>query len=497
MALMKITAALLFMTCCNCVILSALVMRAGSAATAAASPNSVGNSNISCAVMNQSNCVSGVAGLDHHGSTATVKFLGVYQTAGACRDACDKNSTNTDPCHSWAFYYPDTKQTDYAGACYGRHDKVFNPVTHISRSKNHVCTAVSCMYPIPPTPAPAPAPPTPPLPPRPASPVDPNLLPIAYLGGVGDVGNENFTTACNFQVVAIINAFCWQASSPAHVNCTNQTSEAHYIINTSARLQKQCPTVLTQMYLNSMMNFWWYTSLFEQFEGDNQSQLLHDIDGNIVRVTQDGGNPNMTVFDFGQNETKAKYMSVVDEALAGGITSFFLDKAAVAVADGKICNHICAQIAPDVGTAWNVGHNEVLREIAEKSSGPTVGNGGNTCPVMGGCGADGGRFATDKSGIEAFQQKLAEPDVFSLFALFPVSRDGYAAFLMGYTHGRSWLWWYSSEPRWIEEFGHKLGLPIGAATLVDGVYHRSFTLGAHVTFDTHTNTGNFQWPSSE
>lgn len=49
------------------------------------------------------------------------------------------------------------------------------------------------------------------------------------------------------------------------------------------------------------MNFWWYTSMFKLFDpaqGGNESLLLHDVNGELVRVTQDGGNPNMTVFDW-------------------------------------------------------------------------------------------------------------------------------------------------------------------------------------------------------
>eukprot|EP01079_Euglenida_sp_SAG-EU17-18_P001939 gene1939-2983_t len=143
-------------------------------------------------------------GLDHHGSTATVKFLGVFAQPAACRDACTANSTGIDPCHSWAFYYPDTPQEDFRGACYGRHDRVFDPQTGIPRSRNHVCTAVSCHYPVPPSPPlppKPPPPPAPPFPPHPPPPVDPALAPVAYLGGVdGDgTGPMNFTLACRFQ----------------------------------------------------------------------------------------------------------------------------------------------------------------------------------------------------------------------------------------------------------------------------------------------------------
>ena len=99
------------------------------------------------------------------------------------------------------------------------------------------------------------------MPQRPAPPVDPELLPIMYLGGVNSDGNtsSNYSRACRFQVVAIINSFCWNArSDPRHDRCTNHSAEFQYIVDQSQALQKVCPGVLTQMYLNSMMNFWWY-----------------------------------------------------------------------------------------------------------------------------------------------------------------------------------------------------------------------------------------------
>ena len=74
------------------------------------------------------------------------------------------------------------------------------------------------------------------------------------------------------------------------------------------------------------MNFWWY-ELHRGFLGANQSQLLHDVDGELVRVRQDGGVPNLTVYDFGQQATRDKYLATVDRALASGISGFFLVRA--------------------------------------------------------------------------------------------------------------------------------------------------------------------------
>ena len=174
-----------------------------------------------CAIIEQANVVAGTHGLGGDGSTSTVKFLGTFQAPQQCEAACSANSTATDPCRSWAFYYPDSPSGAYASACYGRHDDVWSPRVGIPLDQNHVCTAKSCNYPplppYPPPPRPSPAPPAPPvplppldpLPQRAPAPVDPERHPVLYLGGVDDNGasSSNYSLVCKFQAVAIINSY--------------------------------------------------------------------------------------------------------------------------------------------------------------------------------------------------------------------------------------------------------------------------------------------------
>jgi hypothetical protein len=117
----------------------------------------------------------------------------------------------------------------------------------------------------PPSPGPPPAPPAPPAPP----PGPPSRavadLPIAYLGSATEA---DFDQLCRFQVVAVIDSPCWSnASAPAHAICTNDTNEEGRIIEISGKLKQRCPAVSTQMYLNSLMDFYWY-DLHKEFEGD-------------------------------------------------------------------------------------------------------------------------------------------------------------------------------------------------------------------------------------
>jgi hypothetical protein len=226
--------------------------------------------------------------------------------------------------------------------------------------------------------------------------------------------------------------------------------------------------------------------------GVNESLLLHDVHGELVRVTQDGGNPNMTVWDWGQQRTRDLFMSAVDTAFESGITSFFLDKASTSATTNSICNHICDEITPEAAAGWNDGHVAVLRAVANKSTGPTVGNGGiHLCTdMMGGCHSS---YSANKHGIEGLLSDCADSHISSIFAQFPVTPDGYAAFLQGYTPGRAWLWWYSATPTWIAPFDHRLGAPLGPAILTNSVYTRKFTRGAHVSFDIRTSKGSFVW----
>jgi hypothetical protein len=52
------------------------------------------------------------------------------------------------------------------------------------------------------------------------------------------------------------------------------------------------------------------------------------------------------------------------------------------------------------------------------------------------------RLKANSAGIERLKEVVAGPHTNSIFADFPFTRDGYAAFLMGYTQGRAFLWSY-------------------------------------------------------
>jgi hypothetical protein len=278
--------------------------------------------------------------------------------------------------------------------------------------------------------------------------------------------------------------------------CTNNTNEEGRIIEISSKLKQQCPGVSTQMYLNSLMDFSWY-DLHKEFEGKNASQLLHDVHGELVVVNQDGGAGPQPVWDWGQTETKTKFMALVDRALESGISSFFLDKASTETRNStQLCNHVCANLSEAVGVAWDAGHLEVLNAIQAKSPGPTVGNTGiSTCAKMGGC-VQERVMKADQQGIQELAGWLAQPGVKAIFAHFPMNTAGYAAFLMAHQQDKSWFWWYNGKANfsgWIPEFDHELGTPVGDAKLSGGVFVRNFSTGTVVTFDTSTNEGRFSW----
>eukprot|EP01047_Picozoa_sp_COSAG01_P039756 COSAG01_NODE_3303_length_6294_cov_3.018402_5_plen_701_part_00 len=170
-----------------------------------------------------------------------------------------------------------------------------------------------------------------------------------------------------------------------------------------------------------------------------------------------------------------------------------------------VCNHICGTVTADVAEKFNAGKNELLDAIVAKqkaaTGGPTVGNGGDG-RRHGGLGAHM-KFPATKAGIENLKLRMMRPPENSstpIFAQFPITSDGYAAFLMAYEDGRAWLWWYGGQQqtKWVPEFGHKLGVPVEKASLSQtGVYSRHFSTGAKVEFDTVTGNGSFSWPTAE
>ena len=331
------------------------------------------------------------------------------------------------------------------------------------------------------------------------APIDPTLHPIMYLGGVDHNGASasNYSQVGKFQVVAIINSYCWSPSRSQPINCTNETKEFGYIVEQSAALRKASPGVLTQMYINSLMNFWWYTEMFAHFDptqGGDASLLLHDVNGSLVSVRQDGGNPNMTIFDWGQAKTRSIYLSFVDKALSSGITSFFFDKASTManLNTSVICQHECAQLTPVVAKAWNAGHAEVMALAVSRSqsTGPSVGN--NDAPF----GSMMYHLKADQGSIELLKTKQSSTTMATIAASFPFQSDGYAAFLVAYQQGRSFMWKYvlDVEEIWIGEFEQPLGAPSGPPATVNasGVYTRDFE-NVVVTFNTKTNKGSFAW----
>jgi hypothetical protein len=108
------------------------------------------------------------------------------------------------------------------------------------------------------------------------------------------------------------------------------------------------------------------------------------------------------------------------------------------------------------------------------------------------------RGSASEAGIQSLIAAQNQNYTSAIGAGFPFSTAGYAAFLVAYEPGRSFLWTYTLDPNdiWIEEFDHKLGAPVGLATRQEnGVYTRKFT-HATVSFDTATNTGSFHWTTA-
>eukprot|EP01113_Clastostelium_recurvatum_P028858 TRINITY_DN3483_c0_g2_i1.p1 TRINITY_DN3483_c0_g2~~TRINITY_DN3483_c0_g2_i1.p1 ORF type:complete len:321 (-),score=78.56 TRINITY_DN3483_c0_g2_i1:126-1088(-) len=61
-------------------------------------------------------------------STASIRFLGSYNTSDACIKACDDFTQMNMPsssCHTWTWHYPVPQNYQYAGQCFGRTDLVW------------------------------------------------------------------------------------------------------------------------------------------------------------------------------------------------------------------------------------------------------------------------------------------------------------------------------------------------------------------------------------
>jgi len=79
----------------------------------------------------------------------------------------------------------------------------------------------------------------------------------------------------------------------------------------------------------------------------------------------------------------------------------------------------------------------------------------------------------------------SDPVVVNNLAAFLVAAGPHSYYMCG--------GWNGYTPEWYPIYDYPLGEPLGNATLVNGVYSRSFSQGTKVTFDTKTETGSIAW----
>ena len=462
----------------------------------------------SCAVIPQANAVSGTPGLPGGGSHGPVKFLGKLETCEECEAACTRNSTKAAPCHSWAFYYPDSAQKEYAGSCYGRHDEVWHPQSNIPIKHNHCCSGKSCLYPPthvmpPPSPGPHPEPPPGP-PPPPNGPATPafswDTVPVynfpcfdpTHGPGGGPFNSTDISLLIKFPLVLLCHGYYDSAGTLVKAELA--------MANVAMQLKQRAPGIKVLFYKNSILDW-------NDYEFHDKLLLRPDLwarqkDGNATLTHGDGEfvqpKAGMLSVDFTQQAGRDFWMA---ECLNATKTPYF---------DGCFADRagsFPSNLDPAKKAAFGVGHNDVMLSTQtgiEKLK-------------------QGGLLVSNNDYIEGVKSTMLEgfkPSNGSITQLIEGARlniavlahGGYGedcadmgsgslpAFLIGAGEGSfygcSHAWTFRTG--WNEfypEFSKPLGAPHGNASydVATSTWSRVFGAGVLVTFDVSSKKGAIDW----
>jgi len=253
------------------------------------------------------------------------------------------------------------------------------------------------------------------------------------------------------------------------------------------------PKISVVMYLNSLLNFPNYNLTGHYFA--KPTLLLHDKNGDIGHLQNDAGLGNLTVPDFSVPEAQSLWLEAMHNATRTGlIDGIFADKAVKNANSDKVCNHGCIKLEHDKATAWAAGHLNIVRVgHAQLGEGVMMRKGGSL--VDGESDASVYNEWSDpptKNNVEETTKLRQQVNgyVFA-YAGKKCDEDTIAAFLM-VLDTRVYL----QCEDWLDDFAKPLGKPIAPASIVDGVYSRTFASGTTATWNSRTGKGAVGWATT-
>jgi len=277
-----------------------------------------------------------------------------------------------------------------------------------------------------------------------------------------------------------------------------------------ARVKAINPRVTGLLYLNSMLDFQFYTlhGKMEEAEARGQRSYLRDETGAVISLCNDGDvYCNITTFDWTQPHVRGLWLDTIANATkTGDVDGIFADHSAQehiqigAPTNGQKPNQLCNGVAghgrtcynftPTFAASFNSWHTYMTnksQDMLSKTTGGPVICGPEAMYGIDGCDFDMLRNAQKRlTVIEASGNRAgcARP-----------TTDCLAAFLAAAENG-TYLSCLAGAPTDWPERHYPLGQPDGPAREAvagSGVWERRFASGTRVVWDNTKRRGNVTW----
>ena len=175
----------------------------------------------------------------------------------------------------------------------------------------------------------------------------------------GEINDDTIKHMSTFPIVTVTKS---QDSKTNASYCTYPCEEDK-IIHALHKIRNYSNSSRTIFYLNSVLNVPQYR-LSTQFQGENESLLLHDSNGKLLHYRDCHGNSkiNVTMFDVSQNETRQVWLNTVKYALTnkpGVVDGIFADK------NDYVNISRCGNITTQKSNEWMQGHTLLFQQAQQ------------------------------------------------------------------------------------------------------------------------------------
>jgi len=337
-----------------------------------------------------------------------------------------------------------------------------------------------------------------------------NTLPVAWHSAL----DRNFSAdelqvlakyaTVTFEKTQGASAFPWDGDKHGMMVCQNGTDmsqcgccEEDYMISAAKALKAISNEVHIFAYTNSIIAYPWYSGAHE-FNG-HPDLWLRDVNGTIMNNIKQNPIETWHAWDHSQDDASKIWASQCKNMVgSGAIDGCFVDG----------CMNVPSPLEPEKSQAYASKKPAMLSDLQQEIPGVLIcGSGGSwhegmlgtqvqnwgkhgdysvrEIPMLMKAMEAGVMFHAHGSAVCRNQGNASHPDVQTELAAFLIAAQEHAYYMCS--------GWSGTVPTWYPVYDKKLGAPIANATLVDGVYTRTFTSGTKVTYDTTSETGSINW----